>query len=398
MTDAGGNNVAPGRHALLAATMFLLMMPETLPVPVLRGLVIERFGVDDSLATLFMVANMLGALLAAPIAGLWVDRSGRRRRLCILALLCDAVAMQALAHPLDYGVVLALRVVEGSCHIIALTMLMSLVADSAGERRGRALGSLGVGLTLGVATGAAIGGIIGKNEPLVTIHAASGLLLLATLAAAWLLPPDITPEKRPGWREVLVAFRDSPTVRTPLLLAFIDRFTVGFFTTGFPLLLAGVHGVDRPTIGMLLAAFLYPFGLLSYPFGRLAERWSRRRLVGFGSLIYGLGVISIGTLSPATMWFVMPLLGIGSAVMFVPTLLWLLERSPGIGRSTAMASFHAAGSLGFLLGPLACGFLVQLGDEPSTGYVIAFAVAGLTEIVGAALVVRAVRRTDVTPH
>lgn len=397
MTDVAALGPPPerlgtGRLSALAVAIFLLMMPETLPVPVLRDLVIDRFGVSDAQASLFMVANMLGALVAAPLAGLWVDRSGQRRRLCIIALLGDALLMQALAHPASYPTFLLIRVAEGACHITALTMLMSLIADRAGERRGRALGALGVGLTLGVATGAAIGGIIGKSDPLLTLHVASALLLVAAIVCALLLPRDVPPVKRPGFREVLVAFRDSPTVRAPLALAFIDRFTVGFFTTGFPLLLAGVHDVDRRTIGMLLAAFLYPFGLLSYPFGRLAERWSRRRLVGIGSVLYGLGVISVGVTPTAGLWVVMPLLGLGSAVMFIPTLLWLLERAPGIGRSTAMASFHAAGSLGFLLGPLACGALVSLSDDPSTGYVIAFAVAGFTEILGALLVVRAVRR------
>ena len=218
---AGPHELRAGRLGALAAAIFLLMMPETLPVPVLRDLVIDRFSVSDAQASLFMVANMLGALVAAPIAGLWVDRSGRRRRLCVLALLGDAVLMQALAHPVDYPTFLLVRVVEGAFHITALTMLMSLIADRAGERRGRALGALGVGLTLGVATGAAVRGILGKSDPLLTLHAASALLLVAAVTCAWLLPRDLPPAKRPGFREVLVAFRDSPTVRAPLALAFI---------------------------------------------------------------------------------------------------------------------------------------------------------------------------------
>ena len=143
--------------------------------------------------------------------------------------------------------------------------------------------------------------------------------------------------------------------------------------------------------GDLLAAFLFPFGLLSYPFGRLAERYSRRRLVMLGSALYGLGVACVGVLPATALWGLMPVLGIGSAVMFVPTLLWLLDRAPGIGRSTAMASFHAAGSLGFLHGPLACGALVRLGDDPASGYVIAFCVAGLLEVTAAAIVLGSLR-------
>ena len=387
------------RIGALFVLTFLLMLPETLPVPVLRGLVVERFGVSDSLATLFMVANMIGALIATPLVGLYVDRTDKRRRLCLIALLLDAILTQALTHAPDYGTFLLLRTLEGAAHISALTLVMSLVADTAGKRRGRALGAVGAGLTLGVATGAAIGGVIGKNQPTMTLHWAS-LLLLATLALAiWLLPRDTRSGKEHGYREMLQAVRRAPGLRAPLLLAFLDRFTVGFFTAGFPLMLAGVHGVDAPTIGKLLAAFLFPFALLSYPCGRLAERWSRLHLVAIGSLIYGVAVVCVGISPVSALWVLMPICGISSAVMFIPTLLWLLDQTPGIGRSTAIAAFHAAGSLGFLLGPLACGELVAMAkvnsgsDTSSEGYALAFAVAGSVEIRGAGLlVVLALRR------
>jgi MFS family permease len=384
---AADGELSRGRAGALALLTFLLMLPETLPVPVLRGLVLERFGVTDAAASWFLSANMLGALVAAPIVGLYVDRTGRRRTLAIAATAADALLMQLLAHPHDYTTFLLLRVVEGMAHITALTLLMSLVADAAGQHRGRALGALGGGLTFGVASGAAIGGLLGKNDPLLTLHAASVVLLAAALLAPWLLPKDAAVTAKPGMREVFAAVRNEPGVRAPLLLAFVDRFTVGFFTTGFPLMLAGVHGAEPPTIGKLLAAFLFPFALLSYPFGRLAEHRSRRALVFWGSALYGVVVMFVGTAPIAALWAMMPALGIASAVMFVPTLLWLLERAPALGRSTAMASFHAAGSLGFLCGPLACGALVHLGGDPSTGYTLAFAVAGLSEILGAWLVI-----------
>ncbi len=57
------------RCLLLGLATFLLMLPETLPVPVLRPLVVERFDVSSSAASWFMAANLLGALLAAPRIG-----------------------------------------------------------------------------------------------------------------------------------------------------------------------------------------------------------------------------------------------------------------------------------------------------------------------------------------
>ena len=386
--------VSQAQLAGLFALTFLLMLPETLPVPVLRGLVVERFHVSDALATLFLVANMLGALVATPLVGLHVDRTGKRRRLCLMALVLDAVLMQSLTHAPDYATFLTLRCLEGAAHISALTLLMSLVTDNAGKQRGRALGAVGAGLTLGVATGAAIGGLLGKEHPIMTLHWASLVLLAASLLATRLLPKDVASSRPHGYRELLFAVRHEPGLRAPLLLAFFDRFTVGFFTAGFPLLLAGVHGSAPGTIGKLLAAFLFPFALLSYPCGRFAERNSRMRMVAVGSLVYGLAVILVGIAPVLALWVIMPICGVSSAIMFIPTLLWLLDQTPGIGRSTAIAAFHTAGSLGFLLGPLCCGKLISMGapatdgsTSNSDGFALAFAVAGGVEIVGTILVV-----------
>ena len=56
-----------------------VMAPVTIPVPVLRELVQERFAVSELATSLFMSINMLGALLTAPVAGALADRLGRRR-------------------------------------------------------------------------------------------------------------------------------------------------------------------------------------------------------------------------------------------------------------------------------------------------------------------------------
>lgn len=382
------------RVAALAFVTFLLMLPETLPVPVLRGLVRERFGVGDGLASLFMSANMVGALIAAPLAGLFVDARGGRRRLAIACLVGDALVMQALAHPHDYATFLALRVLEGALHVTALTMVTSLVADAAGERRGPALGALGAGLTLGVAAGAAIGGRIGRSDPMLTLHVASVVLAGASLLAVLVLPKDTPAQQRAGMRELFALVRHRPLLRAPLVIAAIERFTVGFFTTGFPLLLAGAHGADPAHIGKLLGAFLFPFAILSWPAGALSRRWSARSMVLLGSVAYGLGVAAVPFTDVAWLWALMPWLGVCSAVMFVPSLLWLLERADDVGRSTTIASFHAAGSFGFLLGPACCGALIELGGGGLVGYEVAFVVAGLSVLAGALLVRRAAGTPD----
>ncbi|MFP8876406.1 MAG: MFS transporter, partial [Myxococcota bacterium] len=74
----------PGaRLAVLGVLAVMILLPVTLPVTVLRGLVQERFGVSEFLTSLFMSVNMLGAVIAAPLAGALADRVGRRRELIV---------------------------------------------------------------------------------------------------------------------------------------------------------------------------------------------------------------------------------------------------------------------------------------------------------------------------
>src|SRR5690606_27821708 len=93
---------------------------------------------------------------------------------------------------------------------------------------------------------------------------------------------------------------------------------------------------------------------------------------------------------------VMVLLGVTSAVMFVPSLILTVDLSTTDARSTALGGFNAAGSLGFMLGPL---FGAQISERVAaatgdwhTGYGAAFAAAGVAELLCVAVTFGALRR------
>jgi len=361
----------------------MTLMPVTLPVTVLRGLVHDRFGVGEFLTSLFMSINMVGALVAAPIAGALADRFGKRKVLVVVALLADALLLRALALDVPFSVFLAIRFLEGAAHIVALSVLLSVAADGAGKHRGRVLGVMGAGLTLGVASGAAVGGRIGNEDPFLTLSLGSWILAAGALIAWAVLPGPRAGQRPPSWLQILGLVLRHPPLRVPLLFAFVDRFTVGFFTTTFTLAMRRLHDLPPKEVGILLALFLGPFALLSYPFGRMSERRSPVVLMGAGSLCYGVAVCSYPLWGRDGMPVWMVLLGLLSAVMFVPSMVLTVQRTPEGGRTTAMGAFNAAGSLGFIAGPLVGGAVSQ-GVAASAGwdvgYAAAFAVAGLAEI------------------
>ncbi|MCC6783061.1 MAG: MFS transporter [Planctomycetes bacterium] len=382
---------------LAAATL----IPVTLPVPVLRGLVHDRFAVSEFATSVFMAINMVGALLVAPLAGAFADRTGRVRLGVAVALALDALLFLAMAWTDSFACFLALRALEGGTHITALSLLLSIAAARARDAgRGRTMGIVGAGITLGVAIGAPLGGALGRVEPLAPLHVAAALSGATALLAAGVLRDGLAHESRPTLRAILALARRERALRIPLTYAFVDRFTVGFFTTTFPLWMKRVHDLPAPRIGILLACFLASFGLLAYPMGRLAERISRTALLAGGSAVYGGLLLGLGLVPLDWLPLAMLALGVSSAVMFVPSLILTGDVAPPAARGTALGAFNAAGSLGFVLGPLTGGAVSSAvataggGDSASwaLGYASAFAVAGAAELLCVAITLPGLRR------
>jgi MFS family permease len=81
-------------------------------------------------------------------------------------------------------------------------------------------------------------------------------------------------------------------------------------------------------------------------------------------------------------------IGIAAAVMFVPSMLMTTQIAPAAVRATALGAFNAAGSLGFIVGPITGGAISQLvaGDSGwLAGYRAAFLTAGASEVLCVAI-------------
>jgi MFS family permease len=305
------------------------------------------------------------------------------------ALLADAACFAAMTLDMPFTLFMSLRFLEGCAHIFALSLLLSIAASLGGVHgRGLTMGITGTGMMLGVALGAPLGGVLGRNDTLLPLLVGAGLLVAAALLAWLTLLDPRGHEQRPGLSAIARAVRAHRAVIAPLIFAFADRFTVGFYTTTFSLFASGLHGATPPQVGLWISAFMLPFALFSFPFGVLADRVSKTALLCGGSAIYGLLTASLGFWS--TEWIApgMAVIGLSAALMFVPSMLMTADLTPPEIRSTAMGAFNAAGSLGFILGPMTGGLVsetVRASHGAAVGYQAAFVVAGIAEIACAAL-------------
>jgi predicted MFS family arabinose efflux permease len=376
----------------------LVILPVTLVVPVLKTFVQDRFQVGVRATTLFMSVNMVGAVLAAPLAGAISDRLGRRRPLILWALVLDAALLALLPLAPSYGVLLGLRAVEGMAHIFALSLVLAMAADVARERgSGRIMGAVGATLTLGVALGAPLGGRLGNLDGRLPLWVGGGLSLIAALWCLWFLRDTRQLRRSPSLGKALALVFGNRLLAVPLVFALVDRFTVGFFITAFPLYVQNVLGRTPAATGMLLSFFLLPFALLCYPMGRLADRGSRTLLIGGGSILYGACVVLVGEVGEDLLPVLMVALGVTSSVMFVPTLMLTGELAGPEHKATAMGGFNTAGSLGFLVGAIVAGEIIErVSASPAAadGYTAAFWCAGFAEIACVLLTLPALLRID----
>jgi MFS family permease len=105
-------------------------------------------------------------------------------------------------------------------------------------------------------------------------------------------------------------------------------------------------------------------------------------LLAGGSLAYGLIIGAVGYWPREWFWWAMPIAGVTAAVMFMPTLLMTTEATPERIRTTSLGAFNAAGSLGFIVGPLVGGAVstfVAAEHGARAGYRAAFLVAGASQ-------------------
>jgi len=368
------------------------MIPVTGVVPVLHEVTVGRFpDLSHFKKHLFMSANMIGAFLFAPLAGLLSDWLRQRKWLIAGALVVNAVALYLMRLEWSYSAYLGLRFVEGCAHIASLSLLLTLGMEMArAESSGRVMGFLGASMTLGVAAGAPLGGIIGRGDPLSIFLYGSFLMAALAVVASCLLHDRMGDRSRFTLLELVGMLKNQRLLAIPYLFTFVDRLTVGFVVSTMTFYLRSEMGALPQQIGWIMALFMIPFALLTYPAGRFSQPLNKLKLMIAGSVIYGVIFMAIGLAPLGAISWLMLGGGVAAALMFAPSLVLVQALSGEHNRALAMSAFNTAGSLGFLLGPLFGGTMVGL-----IGYQGAFLATGALEIICALLFVGFVRRVRV---
>lgn len=364
----------------LIAVVFLQMLPATLLAPAIRPLFVQLHGGAEGPMHAFMSLNMLGAIMTTPLIARLVSRGNAKasgRWLMALAGL-DGALLGLVSLPLSTPLVLVLRTLEGAAHLGAATLLLSRAAAYRPlVGAGRAMGMAGAAVMLAIAFGSGLGGILVAVSPRLPFLVGAALCLTVMLSAPVLYSPGLpvessmSPARRFSLRE--------PDVLGTLSAAFVERFTVGLIIVTFALFATRAHGLSDRSVGLLYSMLMLPFALLMYPASRMGDRVPRAVLLGFGTLVYGLAIASLGIVPAMLLPASMVVAGVASSFMYGTVLCYAATLVPSESRGRMMALVNTAGAFGMLLGPMCGGILVSVGRDqadPLSAYRSVFFIGG----------------------
>ncbi|MEY4534518.1 MAG: hypothetical protein RLZZ246_836, partial [Planctomycetota bacterium] len=269
-----------GVQRLVCLLIFLSALPDAMVVPVLKDLMVDRYGVTRTQAQAFLLVNLIGAALAVALMPR-LQRGVTPLRLLVIASVADTVLLSAPWFPLGWSGTMVVRTLEGVPDAITFGLLLQLLGRSG---RGSVPARLGLGsmvLLGGVGCGMALGGLAGKlvgpgQERVVFLLGAASSALVAVLVlvgsssiAGAAVPTD------EDHAAITAAGRGS-SASVPawvvLSMAFVDRATGGVLTGTLSLFLAGFFPYDASERGWMVGLPLLAMAAGAWPAGAAAAR------------------------------------------------------------------------------------------------------------------------------
>lgn len=385
---------------LLGFCVMMMFIGHTMPYPVMAPW-LTKLGLGMGSLGWVSLSFSIGNLLAAPIAGTLVDRWGRRPVL-IVGLL-TMVIVNAISPLFDSFVVFVLlRFVLGLGNAGIMPAAMAAAADiTPAEHRGRWLGLVGGGVSLGTIFGPTVGGLLYDAYGFGMPFYLSAALALAAVVSVWLMVPET--------QQVLAADEPAPehvrfmdVVRNPpqplwllLVLLWVDFAWVYAWVATEPAALALLYTDANYTatmFGVVVGALGVTTALSEFWLGSLSDRYGRLPLIALGMMVHVTWYVGVAYFSEYGVLIGLALVSGFSVGLVNPALAAAYADIADPSQRGRIAGIkEMVYSLGGILGPLTAVILTDRIDSRT----ILMAGTVLLVVTGAAVAVLATRRNRV---
>jgi DHA1 family solute carrier family 18 vesicular amine transporter 1/2 len=351
--------------AFVTFATFTDLIAYSICVPVLPDLA-QRLG-----ATPTMIGVLFGSfgitLLAVSVPmGAVSDAIGRRVPLVASAIgLAGATMLFAFSDTLPW--LFAARLLQGAADGVMWVAGFALIADLYGpEDRGRVMGYVMSGTSVGVMVGPSIGGWLyeagGTRLPFLFVSALSLVCAAGFLA---MTPPD---RDRSAQAPSIWSVLRVGDVARCVGFVIVAAMTFAMFEPVLPLFYARSLGLSPARVGVLFGTGAIASAVMPFVYGPLIARFGARRMTIVGLLLTALGLPLLGLAQGFRSAMLLTLIEwTATALILTPSLAYMAEVTSFAGVAAygiGYGVYNTAWAVGILVGPAVGGFLFErLGFE-----------------------------------
>lgn len=354
-------------NALFSAS-FNMMIPE-LPA------YLTRMGGEDYKGYIIGLFTLMAGL-SRPFSGKLTDTIGRVPVMIFGSLIC---VICSLLYPMisTVGAFLLLRFFHGFSTGFKPTGTSAYVSDMVPvNRRGEAMGMVGLFSTIGMAMGPAIGGFVAVRWNINIMFQLSAVFALLSVVILIGMKETLT-NKQPFRFSLLKISKDEifePLVWSPVIVCFLTYFSYGVVLTIIPDFCAFLGISNKGVFYTFFTASSIGIRLLA---GKVSDQYGRVPILKASSILMAGSMLMMGLADSSTLLMASAVVyGISVGLNSPAVTAWTVDLGQPQHRGRALASMYIAMEAGIGLGAYFSAFIY---NNKSTNFPITFYVmAGIT--------------------
>jgi MFS family permease len=357
-------------HALFAGS-FNMMIPE------LPDYLTKLGGADQK--GLIIALFTITAGVSRPFSGKLTDTVGRIPVMYIGTFACVVCSLMYPALAFLNGF-FALRFFHGFSTGFKPTGTTAYVADVVPpERRGEAMGILGICLSIGASSSPPLGSWIAASYGLTAMFYMSAVLALCSILVLWQLPETLSNPQRFRWNLLRVTREDifDPRAIPAGIVMVFCYVCYGVILTLLPDLSDHVGMANR---GIFFTIFTLASALMRFGAGRISDQIGRVPVLKVAAWILAIAMLGFAyTTTPTMLCISAAIFGIGNGIFSPAINAWTVDLGHPEQRGRALSTMFIALEIAIGGGAFFGGwyFANQVGHMPAV-----FLTAGLLSLVG----------------
>lgn len=299
----------------------------------------------------------LTAGLSRPFSGKLADTIGRRPVMFFGATVCFVAG---LLYPFVSSVTsfLALRFFHGFSTGFTPTGNAAYVADVVPfQKRGEAMGILGVAGSLGMSSGPAIGGFVASEYSVEFMFYLSSFVSIASVLIILGMQETLTRKVAFQWGMLKLKRSEiiEPNVIAPAVVLMLTIFSFGIILTIIPDL--SVHlGFENK--GLFFTVFTLSSLLIRFLAGKASDKYGRVTILKISSLLIAVAMILIAYAETKVLFFTAAVVFGVATGMNSPTLFaWAIDLAHAEKRGKALATIYIFLEIGIGVGAVLSGWV-----------------------------------------